>query len=56
MKRLDQTDDEESGGFEWGKGSDNVAVFFNLTEEEERSKNRGGPRGSARSSTPATQW
>jgi alkylation response protein AidB-like acyl-CoA dehydrogenase len=31
-------DDEEAGGFEWGKGSDNVAVFYNLTEEEERAK------------------
>ncbi len=30
--------DEDDNGIQWGVGSDNVAVFFNFTEEEERAQ------------------
>ncbi len=36
--RVTVTADDEDADIEWGVGSDNVAVFFNLTEEEEAAR------------------
>jgi alkylation response protein AidB-like acyl-CoA dehydrogenase len=36
--RASTSSDDEDGGVEWGVGSDNVAVFYDLSEEEEAAR------------------
>jgi alkylation response protein AidB-like acyl-CoA dehydrogenase len=38
LPELDAVVDDDGGNLEWGRGSDNVAVFHNLTDHEEQSR------------------